>query len=128
MIGAVALTGPGLWFWQPMTPIDWGWMLLLSVLAVLGHGLLIKAYEAAEASGVQPLTYFQLVFSSIVGITLFYGARRSDVVLGGCDRGRGGAICAMAAEGAGTGGGDRCRAFCPGVRRRGAACPSPAAR
>ena len=82
MIGAVALTGPGLWFWQPMTPIDWGWMLLRSVLAVLGHGLLIKAYEAAEASGVQPLTYFQLVFSSIVGITLFSGARRSDVVLG----------------------------------------------
>jgi drug/metabolite transporter (DMT)-like permease len=81
-VGALAMTGLGLWYWEPMTAPDWGWMLLLSGLAVLGHWLLIKAYEVAEASDVQPFTYFQLVFASIFGITLFGEALRWNVALG----------------------------------------------
>lgn len=82
VIGAVALTPPGLWYWQAMTPLDWGWMLLLSVLAVVGHGLLILAYDVAEASEIQPFTYFHLVFSTIFGIAIFAEALRWNVVLG----------------------------------------------
>lgn len=82
VVGAVAMTGIGLWHWEPMTAPDWGWMLLLSGLAVLGHWLLIKAYEVAEASDVQPFTYFQLVFASLFGITLFGEVVRWNVVLG----------------------------------------------
>ena len=36
-----------------------------------GHFLLIKAYEKAEASIVQPFAYLQLVFASMIGVTVF---------------------------------------------------------
>ncbi len=80
--GAVALTGIGLWVWEPMTAPDWGWMALLCVTGAFGHWLLIKTYEAAEASAVQPFAYFQLVFASTIGITLFHETLRWNVALG----------------------------------------------
>ena len=50
---------------------DWTWMLVLCAFGVLGHFLLIKVYEVAEAGTVQPFAYFQLVFIAILGTTLF---------------------------------------------------------
>ncbi|CAN5596843.1 DMT family transporter [soil metagenome] len=70
--GAVAMTAVGAFFWTPMTnAADWGWMAALCVSGALGHFLLIKSYEVAEASTVQPFAYFQLVFVGILGLTLF---------------------------------------------------------
>ena len=46
-------------------------MSLLCLTGVLGHWLLIKAYEQAEASAVQPFAYFHLVFGAMVGVTVF---------------------------------------------------------
>lgn len=82
MAGAVAMTGPGLWAWQGMTPGDWGWMLALCCTSVTGHFLLIRAYDMAEASALQPLTYLQLVFISFFGVFLFGEALRANVVAG----------------------------------------------
>lgn len=82
IMGAFALTGPGLWAWQPMTAPDWGWMALLCVSGAAGHYTLIKCYEAAEASAVQPFAYLQLVFASAVGIVLFGETLRPNVALG----------------------------------------------
>lgn len=70
-VGAIVATAIGIWFWQPMTGPDWAWMALLCVLGVSGHGLLIKTYEIAEASAVQPFAYLQLVFASAIGILIF---------------------------------------------------------
>ena len=70
-VGAVAMTGVGVWYWEPMTARDWGWMAALCVSGATGHWLLIRCYEVAEASAVQPFAYFQLVFASIVGIAVF---------------------------------------------------------
>ena len=42
-----------------------------SACSVLGHFLMIKAYEVAEAGTIQPFAYFQLVFVSIMGFALF---------------------------------------------------------
>jgi drug/metabolite transporter (DMT)-like permease len=81
-VGAVAMTGIGLWFWQPMSPPDWGWMALLCVSGVLGHWLLIKCYEMAEASAVQPFAYFHLIWAAIIGLTLFGETIRSNVAIG----------------------------------------------
>lgn len=53
--GAVVATLIGMWFWQPMTGSDWAWMGLLCMSGALGHYLMIRAYEVAEASAVQPL-------------------------------------------------------------------------
>ncbi len=80
--GAVAVTIIGLFFWQPLDPADWGWMALLSVSGAFGHFLLIKAYETAEASAIQPFAYFQLVFASMIGVLIFAETLQSRVVFG----------------------------------------------
>lgn len=82
LVGAVVLTPPGLWFWTPMTPADSAWMALLCCSGILGHWLLIRSYEVAEASAVQPFVYLQLVFISIFGITIFNEVLRPNVVIG----------------------------------------------
>ena len=80
--GALAITGPGLWLWAPMTPADWGWMMALCCTSVIGHYLLIRAYDLAEASALQPLTYLQLVFVSAFGVYLFGEVLRTNVIIG----------------------------------------------
>lgn len=81
-VGSLAMTAAGIWFWEPMTGPDWGWMGLLCVTGALGHFTLIKCYEVAEASAVQPFAYLQLVFASIIGLTLFGEAIRTNVAIG----------------------------------------------
>lgn len=81
-VGSLAMTTVGIWFWQPMSGPDWGWMSLLCVTGALGHFLLIKCYEVAEASAVQPFAYLQLVFAAILGITLFDEVIRINVAIG----------------------------------------------
>ena len=80
--GAVAMTLVGMWFWEPMAPRDWGWMAVLCVSGALGHWLLIKCYEMAEASAVQPFAYFHLVWSAALGISIFGEVLRPEVVVG----------------------------------------------
>ncbi len=80
--GAIAITAVGLWFWQPMSPPDWLWMAALCVTGALGHFTLIKCYEVAEASAVQPFAYLQLVFASTIGIAVFSETIRLNVALG----------------------------------------------
>lgn len=81
-VGAVAMTLVGMWFWEPMTGADWGWMLTLCCTACLGHWLLIKAFAVAEASAIQPFAYLQLVWASGIGLFLFGEELRSNVAIG----------------------------------------------
>jgi drug/metabolite transporter (DMT)-like permease len=81
-VGAVAMTLAGVWYWQPMSGTDWVWMAVLCVTGATGHFLLIKCYEMAEASAVQPFAYLQLVFASLIGITVFHETLEAHVILG----------------------------------------------
>ncbi len=81
--GAVVMTCVGIWFWEPMTPPDWAWMALLCVTGATGHFLLIKTYEVAEASAVQPFAYLQLVFASLLGLIVFGESLATNVLIGG---------------------------------------------
>jgi drug/metabolite transporter (DMT)-like permease len=81
-MGAVAMTAVGLWFWEPMVPRDWVWMAALCVTGAGGHWTLIKCYEVAEASAVQPFAYLQLVFAATLGVVVFGEAIRANVALG----------------------------------------------
>jgi drug/metabolite transporter (DMT)-like permease len=65
------MTVVGIWFWEPMTPGDWVFMGMLCCTAAAGHYLLIRAYEVAEASAVQPFAYMQLIFATVVGMIAF---------------------------------------------------------
>ncbi len=80
--GAVAMTLVGMWFWEPMAKTDWAWMATLCVSGAFGHWLLIKCYEAAEASAVQPFAYLHLVWVAILGIAIFNEVLRPEVVIG----------------------------------------------
>lgn len=82
LVAALAMTPLGLWHWQPMTLPDWGWMALICCTAALGHWMLIRAYEVAEASAVQPFAYFQLVFASAIGIFVLGEALKPNVAIG----------------------------------------------
>ncbi|MCZ8088493.1 MAG: DMT family transporter [Rhodobacteraceae bacterium] len=81
-VGAAAMTLVGMWFWEPMTGADWGWMLTLCCTACLGHWLLIKAFAVAEASAIQPFAYLQLVWASGIGLFLFGEDLRTNVAIG----------------------------------------------
>ncbi|MFT4701548.1 MAG: drug/metabolite transporter (DMT)-like permease [Yoonia sp.] len=80
--GAVLLTLIGIWFWEPLTGPDWIWMGALCISGATGHYLLIKCYEVAEASAVQPFAYLQLVFASALGITIFGEVLELNVAIG----------------------------------------------
>ncbi len=80
--GAVVMTIAGVWYWEPMSATDWQWMAVLCVTGAGGHWLLIKTYEVAEASAVQPFAYLQLVFASAIGIFLLGETLRPNVALG----------------------------------------------
>ncbi|NBB97629.1 MAG: EamA family transporter [Alphaproteobacteria bacterium] len=81
-VGAVALTAVGIWFWEPMAPGDWVWMGALCVSSAFSHFLLIRAYELAEASAVQPFAYLQLPFAAGFGMLIFGESLRLNVALG----------------------------------------------
>ncbi|MFN3279547.1 MAG: DMT family transporter [Paracoccus hibiscisoli] len=81
--GAVAMTLIGIWDWQWLAPMDWVWMGCLCVCGMTSHYLMIRSYEMAEASALQPFGYTQLVWVSIIGVWLFNETLRPNVVVGG---------------------------------------------
>ena len=82
VVGAIVSTGMGIWYWEPMTGPDWIWMGVLCIGGALGHWLLIKSYEVAEASVLQPFAYLQLVFVTFIGLTVFGEELKLNVALG----------------------------------------------
>lgn len=83
-VGAVFATVIGLPHWQMMTGPDWGIMLILCICGCISHWMLIRVYEIAEASAVQPFAYLQLVWISFIGVTVFGETLRTNVVIGAC--------------------------------------------
>ena len=82
VIGAIGMTCVGVWFWELMTLPDYGWLAILCLTGVGGHWLLIKCYEVAEASAVQPFAYFHLVWGAAIGMMIFGEVLKSNVGLG----------------------------------------------
>ena len=84
IVGCIAMTAIGLSFWDPVSQADWSIMLILSASGMLGHFLLIKCYEVAEASTVQPFAYLQLIWASLIGVIIFGEKITTNVLLGAC--------------------------------------------
>ncbi|MDG1115684.1 MAG: DMT family transporter [Flavimaricola sp.] len=81
-VGAVAMTIVGIWTWEPITGPDYAMMATLCVTGVVGHFMLIKCYEVAEASAVQPFAYLQMVFAAALGLLVFGEVLEMNVVIG----------------------------------------------
>ncbi|MEO0751409.1 MAG: DMT family transporter [Pseudomonadota bacterium] len=82
VVGAGVMSCVGIWYWEPMSAGNWAWMGLLCITGALGHFTLIKCYELAEVSAVQPFAYFQLVFAAALGVLVFDEVIRTNVALG----------------------------------------------
>ena len=71
LVGAAAASVmvPLVWVWPSAT----GWMLLVgsALAAALGHWCMIMAYGRAEASFIAPFAYTELIWATLLGITLF---------------------------------------------------------
>jgi len=82
VIGLIAMTALGPFFWKTPDAEGWKWLLLLALSAALGHFLLIKALEFAPASLLQPFNFTLLVFASTVGYFAFGDVPDMWTVLG----------------------------------------------
>jgi drug/metabolite transporter (DMT)-like permease len=58
-------------YWQPMKLGHWGLLVLLGLVAGLGHFTLIKAYRASTAATVVPFTYTNLLWATAYGYLIF---------------------------------------------------------
>ena len=82
VIGCIFMTVIGAFHFENMIATDWMLMLCLCCTGATGHWLLIRCYEVAEASAVQPVTYLQLVFGSAIGVLIFGEVIKPNVALG----------------------------------------------
>ena len=70
IVGAGLMTFLGLPNWQPVAPFDWLLIGAYAATAVASNWLMLKTYEAAEASAVQPFAYFQILFVTVIGLVI----------------------------------------------------------
>lgn len=71
LFGAITMTMIGPFFAAPMTGSEALMMGLLCMTGMVGHFLLIKAFEAAQAAVIQPFAYLQTVFAAAIGVIVF---------------------------------------------------------
>ena len=83
LVSAIAITIPSPLFYQPMQFSDLYFLILLCTFSLVGHFLLTNAYRHAEASVLQPFSYFHLFFASLVGILFFKDPLTISTIAGG---------------------------------------------
>ncbi|MDC1066947.1 DMT family transporter [Alphaproteobacteria bacterium] len=80
--GFIILGSVGPFFYTSVDNAHWLWLLLVCMLGAGGHFLMINAFKHSEASILQPFTYLQLVFVSIIGVLIFNEKLESEIVMG----------------------------------------------
>ena len=58
-------------YWQTPTNTDLMLMLAMGLLAALGHYMIIKSFEYAEASVLAPYGYSEIIMASLIGYFVF---------------------------------------------------------
>ncbi len=69
--GTITMSLISLFIWDDILKEDYLWLLIMCVLSAGSHFMMVKTLQVAEASVVQPFSYLQLVFGSIIGVTIF---------------------------------------------------------
>ena len=82
VIGCLAASIIGPFYLSPVAGIDWMWFAVVSVTSVISHYLLITAYKRLDAIQIQPISYFQLVWASALGVMIFGETLNWNVLLG----------------------------------------------
>lgn len=71
LIGAVVFSALVPAYWQTPPPMDLVMMVSLGALAAVGHYLLIKAFEYAQASVLAPIGYSEIIMTTLLGYIIF---------------------------------------------------------
>ncbi len=82
VIGAAVMTLAGPFYWTPMQGLDWMWMLAVCLTGTSSHYFLIRAYDRLDASAVQPVTYIQLVYASVLGVLIYGETLTLNMIVG----------------------------------------------
>lgn len=71
LMGAIIMSVAVVFVWQPVTAPQWGLFLLLATIANLGHYLIVRSYDHAEASLLAPLAYTEIIMATFAGWYFF---------------------------------------------------------
>jgi len=80
--GTVTMSIISLFIWDDILKEDYLWLLLMCTLSAGSHFMMVKTLQVAEASVVQPFSYLQLVFGSIIGVTIFSESIDLMIIIG----------------------------------------------
>jgi drug/metabolite transporter (DMT)-like permease len=80
--GSVTMTIISFFIWENILKEDLLWLLIMCVLSASSHFMMVKTLQVAEASVIQPFSYLQLVFGSIIGVTIFSESIDLMIVVG----------------------------------------------
>jgi len=80
--GSVTMTIISFFIWEDILKEDLLWLLIMCLLSASSHFMMVKTLQVAEASVIQPFSYLQLVFGSIIGVTIFSESIDSMIVVG----------------------------------------------
>ena len=69
--GSVTMTIISFFIWEDILREDLLWLVIMCLLSASSHFMMVKTLQVAEASVIQPFSYLQLVFGSIIGVTIF---------------------------------------------------------
>jgi drug/metabolite transporter (DMT)-like permease len=79
----LTLALPALAVWRNPTLEELGLLLATAALATAGHYCMTRAFKVAEVSAVQPFTFLQLVWATLLGLMLFDEHPDLWIALGG---------------------------------------------
>lgn len=71
LVGTVVLSLIVPFYWTPLGPSEWLWMLAMGALGATGHLVLIRALTIAPASLLSPFIYTQIVWALLFGWIVF---------------------------------------------------------
>ena len=80
--GTVTMSIISLFIWDDIIREDYLWLFIMCLLSATSHFMMVKTLQVAEASVVQPFSYLQLVFGSIIGVTIFSESIDLMIILG----------------------------------------------
>lgn len=69
------------WQW-PASGVDWWLLLMLGSLGMLGHSMVTRAHDLAEASVLAPMVYSQIVYVTFLGWLFFDSVPSRSTMLG----------------------------------------------
>ena len=80
--GTVTMSIISLFIWDDILREDYLWLFIMCLLSATSHFMMVKTLQVAEASVVQPFSYLQLVFGSIIGVTIFSESINLMIIVG----------------------------------------------